>query len=151
MNTSIREMNVPHVMNFKPERRELNDKEKGEGLVVSAAIHYLIRSLDELRHTDLWSHSIKRTGKAFMRELENHARKQLWTGEIENSDINKASEQLDDIATMTHNLLILAMACDNISSDQQNLFWIEISKNFKRFNIPLKIDYEGTLSFDKSK
>lgn len=127
--------------------RQLNESEKGLALTVSAAVHYLIRRMDDMKSTSLYSQKIKQAGNLFQKELEKHAKDQVWEGEVEGVDINAAADQMESLTALFHNLLILAMGCSEVPPGQQELFWIEMQKNFKRFGIPLRMRPDGVLEF----
>lgn len=127
--------------------RQLNESEKGLALTVSAAVHYLIRRMDDLKSTSLYSQKVKQTGNMFQKELEKHSKAQVWEGEVEGVDINAAADQMESLTDLFHNLLVLAMGCSEVPPGQQELFWIELQKNFKRFGIPLRMRPDGVLEF----
>jgi len=125
--------------------RELNANEKGVALSTSAAVHYLIRKIDDLSHTSLFSLRIKQTGKQFLSALEAYSKRTVWTGDVEGVDINKAAEQAGHAADFMHNMIILAQAVSDVPDGQKELFWLEMQKNFKRFDLPIRITPEGVL------
>ncbi|WP_138481657.1 hypothetical protein [Dyadobacter bucti] len=127
--------------------RPFTETEKGIALTTSAAVHYLIRMLDQLQHTNMFRRKLKQTGNSFLAELEKHAKQTVWDVSVEGSDIGAAAEQMEGITDLFHNLLVLAMACGEIPAGQRELFWLEIAKNFKRFDIPLRISHDGDLQF----
>lgn len=134
---------------IKPVRqsRPLNNKEKGLALTLSASVHYLIRTMDEMEHTDLYKHKLKLVAKAFVMELENHAKSCLWGNEVPGTDLNKVNDQMESIVSMHHNLLMIALSMGEIHQAQQPLFWQEMQKQFKRFDVPLRLTPEGDLEF----
>ena len=129
------------------QRRLLNDKEKGLALTLSAAVHYLIRTLDEMEHTELYKHKLKLVAKAFTMELENHAKHSLWGQDVAGSDLNKVTDQMEDIVQMFGNLLMIGLSMGEIHQAQQTLFWQEMQKQFKRFDVPLRLTPDGDLQF----
>ncbi|WP_159467988.1 hypothetical protein [Dyadobacter sp. 3J3] len=137
----------PKIRSLVKEKRPLNDKEKALALTLSAAVHYLIRSLDEMEYTDLYKHKLKLVAKAFTYELENHAKSSLWGNEVEGTDLNKVNDQMEDIVQMFGNLLMIGLSMGEIHKAQQTLFWQEMQKQFKRFDVPLMLTPEGDLHF----
>ncbi|QRQ99761.1 hypothetical protein [Dyadobacter sandarakinus] len=128
-------------------KRELNDKEKGLALTMSASVHYLIRCLDDLQATSIYKQKLKLVANQFLKELENHAQTQVWSADVEGADVSRATDQMEDIANMMHNLLMISLALGEVHQAQQPLFWQEMQKQFKRFEMPLRLDPAGSLEF----
>lgn len=128
--------------------RPLNASEKGLALTTSAAVHFLIRELDQLKNTNLYSQKLKQTANQFQRELEKHAHRNVWSGEVEGVDINAAADQLDQITKLTHNFLILSFGCSEMSQAEQDMFWIDLNQAAKRHKLPIKMSIEGVLELN---
>lgn len=127
--------------------RPLNAKELSTGLVMSGAIHYLIREMDKLQHTSMFKHKIKLTGKSFLTELEKHAAEHVWSETPEGGDIDKSVDQMEEMADRVHNWLMLEIAMSNLPAGQVELFWQDLQMTFKRHKMPLRIDQYGEIEF----
>jgi hypothetical protein len=50
-----------------------------------------------------------------------------------------------------HNMIILAYAVQDVPGGQKELFWLEMAKNFKRFDLPVRITSDGVLELVEGK
>lgn len=125
-----------------------NDTEKGLALTTSAAVHFLIRELDQLKNTNLYSQKLKQTANQFQKELEKHAHRNVWSDEVEGVDINAAADQMDQIAKLMHNFFILSFGCSEKTPAEQDMFWIDLNQAAKRHSMPIKMSIEGVLELN---
>lgn len=130
-----------------PTQRQMSERELTLSLTTSTACHLLIRNLDELSQTTFYSQKLKNYGNQFLRELELHTKKQVWNSpDMEDIDINKASEQTDDMRIFLQDLFIIGLGIGYIDQNRLNLFWIDMNNIFDKHNLPIKLDENGELS-----
>jgi len=122
---------------------QITPKQTGIAVTVSSAVHYLIRQIDELQGTPLFSLRIKQTGKSFLSSLEAYAGRTVWAKEVEGIDINDVSNEADTASEFFHAMLILSQGVQDVPIGQMHLFWLEMQKNFKRFDIPIRVTLDG--------
>lgn len=128
-------------------QRPLNKKEQTIALLMCANIHLLIRQLDDLKDTSLYRQKIKASSNLLLKELEAHQRVNLWTDEVEGSNRDKAVDQMEYLSQMQQNMMVTTLGLDSLPISQQRLFWLDMNKAFRRYNMPLMLTHEGDLIF----
>ena len=98
-----------------------------------------------MQHTNMYRHRMKQVGNQFLTELEKHASVNVWAEIGDDTDINAVASQMEDIVQLFNNLLMTALSLGELHQAQQHLFWIEMQKQFKRFDVPLGLSINGDL------
>jgi len=130
----------------KPESRPLNNTEKTKALTTSTAIHFLIRQMDYLSQTTMYSSRVKQTGNLFLKALENYSDKNLWQQEVEGSDINSATEQIESMSSLISTLFTISLGLGYIDPEKIKLFHYDLGALMERHDLPITIDENGDLS-----
>lgn len=135
-----------------PTQRQMSEREMTLSLTTSTACHLLIRNLDELSQTTFYSQKLKNYGNQFLRELELHTKRQVWNSpDIQEIDLDKASEQTDDMRLFLQDLFIIGLGIGYIEPEKLNSFWDDMRGSFDKHGIPLNISETGELSLKRLK
>jgi hypothetical protein len=127
--------------------RRMNHTEKNYATQMAASIHLMIRLMDKLEMTPVWRNELKLTGNKFLSELEQHAKETLWTRIPNSPDLDDLANEVENISQMFINLMTIFLEIDGKHLSQQQLFFVEMQKCFKRFDMPLRLNTEGLLEF----
>lgn len=130
----------------KPESRDLNNLEKTKALTVSTAIHFLIREMDFLSQTTMYSARVKQTGNLFLKALENYADHNIWKQDDYVSSVDDAVEQQEEMSMLMANLFTISLSLGYIDPNEVKAFWLDMSETMQRHNLPILIDEQGDLS-----
>ena len=131
-------------------QRQMTELELTLSLTTSTACHLLIRNLDELSQTTLYSQKLKNYANMFLRELELHTKKHVWESkDIKEIDLDKASEQTDDMRLFLQDLFIIGLGIGYIEPERLNSFWNDMRGSFEKNAIPLQISEAGELSLKR--
>lgn len=135
-----------------PTQRQMSEREMTLSLTTSTACHLLIRNLDELSQTTLWSLRLKQIGKQFLNELELYTKRKVWArSEVEDIDIDKASDQTISMAEFMQDLFIISLGTGYIPQENIDGLWADMELSFEKNNIPLQISETGELSLKRLK
>jgi hypothetical protein len=130
----------------KPESRELNNLEKTKALTLSTAIHFLIREMDFLSQTTMYSARVKQTGNLFLKALENYSSAMIWNDQDYNGNVDSAAHQIEDMSQLLSNLFTISLSLGYIDPNEVKAFWLDMSDTMQRHNLPISIDEQGDLS-----
>jgi len=131
-------------------QRQMTENELTLSLTTSTACHLLIRNLDELSQTTLWSLRLKQIGKQFLNELELYTKRKVWArSEVEDIDIDKASDQTIAMAEFMQDLFIISLGTGYVPQENIDGLWADMKVSFKKNAIPLQISETGELSLKR--
>lgn len=137
---------------IQPTQRQMNEKELTLSLTTSTACHLLIRNLDELSQTTLWSLRLKQIGKQFLNELELYTKRKMWQGEgIEGLDLDTAVSPQDEMSLFMQELFVISLGTGYIPKENVDSLWADMKVSFAKNNIPLQISETGELSLKRLK
>jgi len=131
-------------------QRQMTELELTLSLTTSTACHLLIRNLDELSQTTLWSLRLKQIGKQFLNELELYTKRKMWQGEgVEGLDLDVAVSQQDEMSLFMQELFIISLGTGYIPQENIDGLWADMKVSFEKNAIPLQISETGELSLKR--